>query len=221
MVESGWRAELGARTTEILGRFGVAGRVEVEGQLVWLIGHGPTVEVALPELLTTSAAQTPKELERIAERLARDLAAARRRAAGKAVVETGWLSWLKLVPPLAVMFIGAWAAVRYLSPHRSRLAPAAALASSGIARAAVAAADPSAEKHAHDYRTCLQTVTRIQQGGSVTALDTDGWVVELSLISDNPDLSPSSAVLLDYFASSTQRHRANLALVRSPGFDGG
>ena len=199
MAETGWRAELGARTTEILGRFGVAGRVQVEGQLVWLIGHGPTVEVAIPELSTTSAAQTPLELERLAERLARDLANARRHAVGKSDSESGWLGWLKLVPPVFIVVIGTWAAARYLLPRGNRLTSAAALGHSAVARATLAVTDPSADKRERDYRACLQTVARIQHGGSVTPLDIDGWVVELSLISDKPDLDPSSKVLGDFF----------------------
>ena len=199
MVESGWRAELGARTTEILGRFGVAGRVEVEGQLVWLIGHGPTVEVALPELLTTSAAQTPVELERLAERLARDLAAARRHAMGKSASDSGWLGLLKLLPPLAITLVGVWAAAHYLLPHRNRAVSATASVASGAARLPRTSTDVSAERREHDYQACLQTIFRIQHGGSVTPLDIDGWVVELSLISEKTDLNPSSAALNDYF----------------------
>jgi hypothetical protein len=45
----------------------------------------------------------------------------------------------------------------------------------------------------------MQTVTRIQQGGSVTPLDIDGWVVELSLISDKSDLDPASTALAEFF----------------------
>lgn len=204
VVESGWRAELGARTTEILGRFGVAGRVEVEGQLVWLIGHGPTVEVALPELSTTSAAQTPVELNRLAERLARDLATARRRAVGKSESDSGWLGWLKLVPPVLIVLIGVWVAVRYLLPHRNKLTSGTSIALSSVVRPTASAADPSADKRERDYRACTQTVARIQQGGSVTPLDIDGWVVELSLISDRPDLDPASTALGDFF-----EHRPN------------
>lgn len=199
MVESGWRAELGARTTEVLGRFGVAGRVEVEGQLVWLIGHGPTVEVALPELLTTSAAQAPAELQRIAERLARDLANARRHAVGKSESDSGWLGWLKLIPPLVLVTLGVWAAAHYLLPQQKRRASNTPLVTSGSPIASPMRVDGSAEKRARDYQACLQTVARIQHGGSVTALDSDGWVVELSLVSDETDLSPGSAVLSDYF----------------------
>ncbi len=199
VVETGWRAELGARTTEILGRYGVAGRVEVEGQLVWLIGHGPTVEVAIPELSTTHAAQSPLELEHLAERLARDLANARRRAVGKSESDSDWLGWLKLAPPVLIVVLGTWAAARYLMPHRNQSTSATSLAQSTVARPTRPAADSSADKRDRDYRACLQTVNRIRQGGSVTPLDIDGWVVELSLISDKADLDPSSPVLREFF----------------------
>ncbi len=199
MTETGWRAELGARTTEILGRFGVAGRVEVEGQLVWLIGHGPTVEVALPELTTTSAAQTPQELERLAERLARDLASARRRAAGKSDSDSSWVGWLKLLPPISIMVLVTWAAAHYLLPSRNPPKSGSSLNTSTVARPTTLAAGPATDKRERDYLSCIQTVTRIQQGGSVTPLDIDGWVVELSLISDDADLDPSSAALSEFF----------------------
>ncbi len=199
MTDTGWRAELGARTTEILGRFGVAGRVEVEGQLVWLIGHGPTVEVALPELTTTSAAQTPQELERLAERLARDLANARRHAAGKSDSDSSWVGWLKLIPPISIMVLVTWAAAHYLLPPRNLSKSSSTLNRSAVAKRSVPAVDPSADKRERDYRSCMQTVTRIQQGGSVTPLDIDGWVVELSLISDKTDLDPTAALLSEFF----------------------
>jgi hypothetical protein len=199
VAETGWRAELGVRTTEILGKFGVAGRVEVEGQLVWLIGHGPTVEVALPELSTTSAAQTPVELNRLAERLARDLATARRHAVGKSDSDTGWLGWLKLVPALLVVLLGIWAATHYLMPHQSRTNSATYSAQSGVARSTSVTPDVAADKRERDYRACSQTVARIQLGGTVTPLDIEGWVVELSLISDRPNLDPSTPTLAAYF----------------------
>jgi hypothetical protein len=56
-----------------------------------------------------------------------------------------------------------------------------------------------ADKRDRDFRACLQTVARIQRGGSVTPLDTDGWVVELSLLSDKLDLEPMSPLLRDFF----------------------
>lgn len=199
MTDTGWRAELGARTTEILGRFGVAGRVEVEGQLVWLIGHGPTVEVALPELATTSAAQTPQELERLAERLARELANARRHAAGKTDSDSSWVGWLRLIPPISIMVLVTWAAAHYLLPQHNSTKSVAALGTSPVARPTAPAADLTADKRARDYLSCTQTVARIQQGGSVTPLDIDGWVVELSLISDKTDLDPAAASLSEFF----------------------
>ena len=97
------------------------------------------------------------------------------------------------------MLLGAWAAVRYLLPNRNRPASPIALTASGTLTAAPTPVDVSAEKRARDYQACLQTVARIQHGGSVTPLDIDGWVVELSLISDKPDLNPGSAALLEYF----------------------
>lgn len=201
VVETGWRAELGARTTEILGRFGVAGRVEVEGQLVWLIGHGPTVKVTLPELATTSAAQTPAELQRLAERLARDLATARRHAAGKSDSGSNWIGWLKLTPPIVIAVGCIWAASSYLLPKPNRPHSPTKIALSTVSRPTDPLGDLLTEKRGLDYRACLQTVTRIQRGGSVTPLDADGWVVELSLLSDKNDLEPMSPLLRDFFAT--------------------
>jgi len=199
VVETGWRAELGARTTEILGRFGVAGRVEVEGQLVWLIGHGPTVEVALPELATTSAAQTPVELQRLAERLARDLATARRHAAGKSDLGSNWIGWLRMAPPILIAVGSIWAATRYLLPKPNRSHSPTKLALSAASRPMDPLGALQADKLDRDYRTCLQSVSRIQRGGSFTPLDADGWVVELSLLSDKLDLEPMSPLLHDFF----------------------
>ena len=181
-----------------LGRFGVAGRVEVEGQLVWLIGHGPTVEVALPELLTTSAAQTPAELQRIAERLARDLRTVDDTPSENPSLTPAGSGGFNQFRGARRRSRGASAAVRYLLPNRNRPASPIALAASGTSITTPIAVDVSAEERARDYQACLQTVARIQHGGSVTPLDIDGWVVELSLISDKPDLNPGSAALLKY-----------------------
>ncbi len=199
VVESGWRAELGTRTTEILGRFGVAGRVEVEGQLVWLIGHGPTVEVGLPELATTSAAQAPEELQKLAERLARELASARRRAMAKSESSADWIGTLKLLPPVLIVILGIGLAIRYLLPTSTPGPPLAASGSARPSRRALEPQDPNSERHARESQSCLDAVARIQRGGSITALDSDGWVVELSLISEDPDLDPSAALLKSYF----------------------
>ena len=199
MVELGWRAELAALTTEILGRYGVAGRVEVEGHLVWLIGHGPTVEVGLPELATTSAAQAPAELRRLAERLARDLASARRNAIGKSDSSPDWIGILKLFPPVLLVIFVVGFAVRYLVPPSApSKSPSRSVAGTSNRKAAVSS-DPDQERHDREYKSCLESVSRIQRGGSVTALDADGWVVELSLISEVSDLDPSSTVLKEYF----------------------
>jgi len=200
VVEAGWRAELATKTTEILGRYGVAGRVQVEGQLVWLIGHGPTVEVGLSELATTSAAQSPGELQRLAERLARDLANARRHALGKSDDSSDIMGWLKLLPPLIFFVLVVGFAVRYLLPSSGRPKPA----STRIAASAAMGAQKTDSlgqqgKADRDYRSCIETVTRIQRGGSVTALDADGWVVELSLIIEKAELDPSLPLLREYF----------------------
>jgi len=198
VVELGWRAELAALTTEILGRYGVAGRVEVEGHLVWLIGHGPTVEVGLPELATTSAAQTPAELRRLAERLARDLASARRNAIGKSDSSPDWMGILKVFPAVLFVIVVGFA-IRYLVPPSApSKSPSRSVAGTSNRKTAISS-DPDQERHDREYKSCLESVSRIQRGGSVTALDADGWVVELSLISESSNLDPSSTVLGEYF----------------------
>ena len=202
MAETEWRTELGARITECLGRFGVAGRVEVEGHLVWLIGHGPTVEVALAESDVLKASQGSAELKLLSERLARELSTARHVSAGQSTTSSNWIEWSKLVPPVALAAVGIWAAVHYLLPHHA-IAPNPNTKGGASKRALQVQNSPNIEKLNLDFQSCSKIVSRIQQGGSVTPLDIDGWVVELSLISDEPDLSPSSTQLDEYFA-----HRA-------------
>jgi len=192
-----WRAELGAKTTESLGRFGVAGRVEVESHLVWLIGNGPTVEVALMESDPARIEQDPGQLQPIAERLARDLARARRKAAGQTGGSVGWLASARLLTPLVLVALAGWLAFRYLLPQKAP--PERANLGAKLNRGLRSPAPKLSDKQLLDDQNCLRTVSRIQQGGTVTALDIDGWVVELSLLSALADLTPDAPALAEHF----------------------
>ena len=198
MTETDWRAELSAKTTEALGRYGVAGRVEVEQHLVWLIGHGPTVEVAVSESDISRARQSAADLQGLAERLAKGLSAARRSSARKSVDNSGWADWLRVVPPLGLAGLGIWAAAHYLLPHHSTPSDSFKPAST-VSRSVPGHGPQPRERQQQDYQSCLGTVSRVQQGGSVTTMDVDGWVIELSLISDQPSLGPTSSELNKYF----------------------
>lgn len=197
MTNTDWQAELGAKTTEALGRFGVAGRVDVERHLVWLIGHGPTVEVRLTESDVSAATQSPTELLALAERLARELSRARRRATGQTSARDSWLAWLRLPVPLALLAIGLWLAFRYLQPKPS--ATDGSQPKDHQVRGSHSASARFADKQVLDVQNCQRTVTRIQQGGTVTPLDIDGWVVELSLIGTQVTLVPSAPALDQHF----------------------
>jgi hypothetical protein len=218
VTEADWRAELGTRTTEILGRFGVAGRVEVESQLVWLIGHGPTVEVRLSESDLAMAALGSTQQKPIAERLARELARARRKAAGDAGSASSWAQWAKLIPPLALTSLGIWAAFHYLAPRGAADVRSLSAKGARLNRGLQSPAKQVPERQALDDQSCLRTVTRIQQGGTVSPLDTDGWVVELALLSERDNLNPAATALNDYFplqAGSIERthHGPNTPLL--------
>ena len=199
MNTTDWRAELGTKTTEILGRYGVAGRVEVESRLVWLIGNGPTVEVRLTEVDASKAVLSPAELKSLAERLARDLSRARRAASRESGSAAGWVAWAKLLPTLAIVAFGAWMAFRYLTPHQPTTSSTWSKKGAHLSHGIQSPSTKLVEKQALDDQSCLRTVTRIQQGGTVTPLDIDGWVVELSLVSAENDLLPTAAPLNDYF----------------------
>jgi hypothetical protein len=194
-----WRAELGTKTTEILGRYGVAGRVEVESRLVWLIGNGPTVEVSLNEADAANAALNPAGLKTLAERLARDLSRARRAASRESGSTAGWQAWAKVLPTLTMVALGVWMAFRYLTPHHITSSDWSSKKSAHLSHGVQSPSAKLVEKQVLDDQNCLRTVTRIQQGGTVTPLDIDGWVVELSLVSAVNDLLPTAASLNNYF----------------------
>jgi len=209
-----WRAELGTKTTEILGRYGVAGRVEVESRLVWLIGNGPTVEVSLTEADASKAVLSPAALKSLAERLARDLSRARQAASRESGSTAGWLAWAKVLPTLAIVALGMWMAFRYLTPHQQTTSSTWSKKGTHLSQVTQIPSARSEEKQVLDDQSCLRTVTRIQHGGTVTPLDIDGWVVELSLVSTQNDLLPTAALLNDYFqlrSDSIERthHAAN------------
>lgn len=219
MNTTDWRAELGTKTTEILGRYGVAGRIEVESRLVWLIGNGPTVEVSLTETDASKAALNAAGLKSVAERLARDLSRARHAASRESGSTAGWLAWAKVLPTFALVALGIWMAFRYLTPNQ-HMASNAWSPKKGAHSSRGVQSPPAklVEKQVLDDQNCVRTVTRIQQGGAVTPLDIDGWVVELSLVSAQDDLLPTAAALKDYFqlrADGIERthHAANTPML--------
>jgi hypothetical protein len=116
------------------------------------------------------------------------------------------------LPLLGLVAIAFWAAYHYLVPHD---APRPARSPSGATqvRGLVASQRVQTESASIAQASCARTVARIQQGGSITPMDVDGWVVELSLISNQPTLDPNMPDLDTYFSrrpSGVERTQNNV-----------
>lgn len=218
VTDPDWRMGLAARATGQLGRFGVAGRVKIEGQLAWLIGHGPTVDVRLTENDALAAQQGPSELNVVAERIAGELARARRRAVGKVGGSNNWIAGLKLMLGMATLAAVAGAAFYYLTPRRNSNITYRHTPGKGqsVRRGSTAPLDVDA---AASDQHCTEVFNRIQRGGSVTPLDIDGWVVELSLVSNADTLTPDLPVLNDYFERRSNNIERQTKWANSPQLD--
>lgn len=197
-------SELILRLEEQLGRFGVAGRIELDGTWLRLRGHGPTILLECPELASWVTA-TIAERTRIVDRVARELVRQRRSNESPVAARSRAWDWFRPVGILALTGLGVVAAWRWLGrpatdavvaatrPPSSEASSNAPTLSSGAGLSL--REGPAAER-------CSKVQSRISTGGSVSPLDVDGWLVELALMSSDPALNPTSPRLETFLAKN-------------------
>ncbi len=198
--------EVPAAIEEALSRYGIAGRVSLEGTQVLLMGHGSTVSLDGSELSDWAALDAPGK-RRLVERLARELAQQRRPASvappSRSFSGTGVAGPLVGSVVLAVAALAAW---RYGFSGSAPVAPVGDR--KAMLQPQPTVVEPTREVRAAD--SCAKVRARIATGGSVTPLDTDGWIVQISLIGRGPGLGPDNPKLTPFFdqpsPGTTARH---------------
>lgn len=190
--------ELQQLVTELLGRFGVAGTVTIENGRAMLFGSGPTVEIDVgPSLSEWDQLGDDVRRKRAAD-VARRLAGERRRTGAPAPSTDGrrLSPWLGL-GALGVVVIGLGAAFWLRRGDAPSIAP--------LMRPS-AAIDYDAyerERQERAERVCNATRSRIVRGAPIGPSDVEGWVVELSLLSNKDSPDPVSDPALGEFVSTT------------------
>jgi hypothetical protein len=197
-VHSACHLDLIGRIEEQLGRFGVAGRVELEGSEVRLMGHGRRIAMAFGELETYPDA-SPDQQARILDRIVRELVRLRRAQSPSVAPGARSFDWLRPIVIVVLMGMGLWLAWRWLGkPARDAVVTRERDQNppNGVpiaARAVASSALGPGER-------CQRVQARIATGGSVSLLDVDGWVVELMLLSADPAFGATSPKLDAFLA---------------------
>jgi serine/threonine-protein kinase len=196
-------AELQQLVSELLGRFGVAGTVMIDGNRATLSGHGPTVEIDVSQSLADWNQLGDEARRKRALETARRLASERRRAgaASQAANDSRMPAWL-VTAALGVVVIGAGAAFllwQGKTATESRASP----------RRSGPVVDYDAyerERLERAERVCNATRSRIMRGAPVGPSDVEGWVVELSLLTSKDGPDPISNAALPTFVSAGTGH---------------
>ncbi len=163
---------------ELVGRFGVAGQISVQGQWLCLEGSGPSVSVPLGGLLEQWTQLSAEQRQRRTQALARELAQARRSAvAASGTTGTGLQLGLLKVPLtiLGVALAGIAAVLFWRGPGSSGAVPGVDAGPSETQRY-------EAARDARLRAACEKSRLRFQQGATPTVMDVDGWAVELLLL---------------------------------------
>lgn len=206
MTEDTIVTELSRRVEEQLGRYGVAGRIETAGFTLVLIGHGPRVLIDVRAEAERFTLATDLERRQMVERIARELSTRRRASVAPARNKTQWLEWGRLILGAGVIGAGIFGAWQWFGKPAQR---ALTIAESSRGKSEV---DPTnaqssvttiARQHANPNESpeerCKTVRMRVSTGGSVSPLDADGWVVELSLLSSGAEPFAELTALKNYF----------------------
>ena len=210
--------ELARLVEEQLARFGVAGRVECDNRALVLLGHGPRVVVAIDGELENYRSGTDAQRRHFVERVARDLASRRRLSQQPNSGTSKFLEWLRLLPGLLLVGGGVYGAWHWLGQPAKQAVERASQAQTpnampsvgsgegdpqsavGLTNGKLSNAGPRGEKSL--LARCDEVRTRVSTGGTVTPLDVDGWVVEMTLLSSSGDLSSKIPALDGFLAKS-------------------
>jgi hypothetical protein len=190
-------ADLTGSIQEQLGRFGVAGRIELDGSTLRLIGHGRRIAIEFTEIHGWPSA-SPELRGRIVERIVRELVRARRAQDASVSSPSHWVEWLRPLIVLVIVVGGTWLAWKRLGkPARDAVV---AIVSVRQPSAAAPTATPVLGDAPSPLQRCQRVQGRIATGGNVSLLDVDGWVVELMLLSTDPAFGPTSQKLDAFLA---------------------
>lgn len=185
-------------------RYAAIGKVVIDGlgQTISLTGSGNPVTLPLGALVVRWRELSFEERERESAHLARSLL--RQRRAATAVPERAGRRAPLL--PIAVgggLLLAAAALYHKIDAVLAERAAAAALVN------APETTDPDAERRAHAAQVCHATRARLSHGGTVGPADTEGWVVELGMVSSaNAPAWPSLASFVA-LTPGTQSGRIN------------
>lgn len=182
---------------ESMSRFGLAGRLQIDGHHLVLHGHGIPASIGVGSLIEHWAGLSPDARLRRCQDIVRQLqqqrhgtVSARPRARKVTTLNPTLLLGLALA---GVACFGFWYVVRALSTSvdvdkpRPRKVPAPDTAASNAAQpdsqAPSATAAYEAERRARALRVCRSTQSRIMRGATVGPTDVEGWVIDLMLFS--------------------------------------
>lgn len=160
--------ELCQLVNEALGRFGVSGRVSIEGREIRLDLGGRRSRAALPGWLDHWPRLDDTIRKHRATELARQLAQSRSLDSVRSGAQRS-PNWTWLVAGLSALVLGG-AAYLWLSPRSQASAPAPT---------AAPVTDAAREREARNARVCEDTRARVLRGATVGTTETDGWVVEI------------------------------------------
>jgi hypothetical protein len=201
------REELRQAVEAALSRYGVAGELRIDAERVTLTGSGPPLSVELGTILARWDSASFEERQRLSLGLARALVA-RRRAAVSTAPRRHRPS-IALFSTGLVALLGAGLFLR--SPLRASL---------GALFGAPSVAAPAPRVSSHEQqdreraeraeRVCAATLSRVLRGGTVGPTDSEGWVVEVSLLSTAADVSPSWGRLEGFVDLSAGKDRGRL-----------
>jgi hypothetical protein len=184
-------------------RYAAVGKVVIDslGHTISLTGTGAPVTLPIGALVVRWRELSFEERERESAHLARSLM--RERRTGSPVPERSRAKFP--VTALAVtggVLLGGAALYQKID---AALAERAAAAREKVPDVV----DSDAERRAHAAQVCHSTRARLSHGGTVGPADTEGWVVELSLVS--PGAGPAWPSLASFIAlePGTQRGRIN------------
>jgi serine/threonine-protein kinase len=178
---------------ESMSRFGLAGRLEIDGHHLVLHGHGLPAAIELGPLIEQWPGLSPDarlrrchEIVRQLQQQRHGLVSARPPPRKVTTVNTALLLGLTVAGMACFAF---WYVLRSLNTltdvdkPRPRNAPVARASAPSAAQPQSATTAYEVERRARALRVCRSTQSRIMRGATVGPTDVEGWVIDLMLLS--------------------------------------
>ena len=183
---------------EVLARFGMAGQVRLQDGVATLSGAGRTVQTDASALVETWDSLSDADRHRACVDVVRSLTAQRRAAFGTPADRRSF-PWF----PVAAASLAAVVTVAYLYARPIFGRGDAGGDTTLRRRAATTASDDSApttdDRESRAARVCEQTVGRVSRGATVGTTDTEGWVIELTLLGRRTTTPMDANAVLDRY----------------------